>query len=156
MVSISTDKWRTPRPKTLKVSAESVSSILRARFFSNSFSKRSLRCLEVTYFPSLPKKGESFIVKIMLMVGSSIFIGGNASGFSISAIVSPISNPSIPLMAHISPTFTCLTLIFPSPSKTYNSLIFVFICELSLFMRHTGIFSWIIPRCTRPIAIRPV
>jgi hypothetical protein len=39
----------------------------------------------------------------MFIVGSSIAIGVNPSGFSKSAIVSPISNPSIPVIATISP-----------------------------------------------------
>ena len=34
---------------------------------------------EVTYFPSLPKKGESFMVKSMLIVGSSMAMGGSGS-----------------------------------------------------------------------------
>jgi hypothetical protein len=36
----------------------------------------------------------------MLIVGSSMLIGFNPSGFSKSAMVSPISNPSIPVIAH--------------------------------------------------------
>ena len=37
---------------------------------------------EVTYLPSRPKKGESFIVNSMLMVGSSMAMGGSGSGLS--------------------------------------------------------------------------
>jgi len=39
----------------------------------------------------------------MLIVGSSTLMIGNASGFSKSQIVSPISKPSIPVIAQISP-----------------------------------------------------
>jgi hypothetical protein len=85
------------------VSAESVASTRKAKFFSNSFSSRSLRWREVTNLPSFPKKGESLIVKIMLIVGSSMVIGGMPSGASKSATVSPISKPSMPLKAQISP-----------------------------------------------------
>ena len=60
-------------------------------------------CRDVTNFPSFPKNGESFIEKSILIVGSSILIVGNGSGFSASHIESPISKPSIPVIAQISP-----------------------------------------------------
>ena len=63
-------------------SAEFVCFTLRAKFFSSSFSNLSLMCLDVTNFPSLPKNGESLIVKSMLIVGSSTAIVSNASGAS--------------------------------------------------------------------------
>jgi hypothetical protein len=43
------------------------------------------------------------MVNNILMVGSSIAMVCKASGFSKSAMVSPISNPSIPTTAQISP-----------------------------------------------------
>jgi len=49
-------------------------------------------CLEVTNLPSLPKNGESLMEKSIDIVGSSILMVGNASGFSASQIESPISN----------------------------------------------------------------
>ena len=52
---------------------------------------------------SLPKKGESLIEKTIDIVGSSIAIDCIGSGFSISQIESPISNPSKPTTAQISP-----------------------------------------------------
>ena len=103
MVSISTERCNTPRPNTKNLSALPVGSMRRAKFFSNSFSSLSLMCLEVTYFPSFPKKGESLIVNNILIVGSSIAIVFIPSGFSRSATVSPISNPSRPTSAQISP-----------------------------------------------------
>ena len=58
------------------------------------------------------------MVKSIFIVGSSTSIRGNASGLSASVKVSPISNPSIPVTAHISPDCTSSTLLLPSPSKT--------------------------------------
>ena len=66
------------------------------------------------------------MVNNMLMVGSSMAIGGNASGFSKSQIVSPISKPSTPMMAQISPEDTDSTFLRPRPSNVFNSLIFDF------------------------------
>ena len=79
----------------------------------------------------------------------------NCSGFSKSAIVSPISKPSIPTTAQISPLCTSSTLTFPKPSKVYNSLILDFTTLPSFFINETGMFSLMVPRATRPIAIRP-
>jgi hypothetical protein len=64
----------------------------------------SLICLEVTNLPSFPKNGESLIVNNILIVGSSIEIAVPLlQDFQISAIVSPISKPSTPTIAQISP-----------------------------------------------------
>ena len=63
------------------------------------------------------------MVNSMLNVGSSIFMNGNGSGFSKSAMVSPISKPSMPVTAQISPAFTSVAFAFPNPTKVYNSLI---------------------------------
>ena len=57
----------------------------------------------VQYLPSLPKKGESLMVKSMDIVGSSMLMGGSGSGFSKSQMVSPISKRSNPTMAQMSP-----------------------------------------------------
>ena len=57
----------------------------------------------------------------------------NASGVSISAIVSPISKFSKPTIAQISPASTSCTFLRLKPSKTYNSLILDFKMVLSLF-----------------------
>ncbi|OQA05067.1 MAG: hypothetical protein BWY67_02207 [Bacteroidetes bacterium ADurb.Bin397] len=62
----------------------------------------------------------------MFMVGSSTATGCNASGFSQSATVSPISKSSRPTIAQISPEGTSLTFVLPRPSKVINSLILVF------------------------------
>ena len=113
-------------------------------------------CREVTNFPSLPKKGESLIVNNILIVGSSIAMVCKASGFSESATVSPISNPSIPTMAQISPAITSCTFLRPRPSKVCNSLILDFMIVPSLFTKEIGIFSLRTPLSKRPIAIRPV
>ena len=92
----------------------------------------------------------------MLIVGLSISICAKASGFSRSAIVSPISNPSIPFKATISPALASEIFVFPKPSKAINSLIRAFLILPSRKQSETGIFSFIWPRVTRPIAIRPV
>ena len=156
MVSIKTERCNTPRPKTKNLSAASVSSRRIAKFRSSSFSKRSLMCLEVTNFPSCPKKGESFIVKSMLMVGSSIAMVGRASGASKSAMVSPISKPSKPITAHRSPAATCSTFFRPKPSKRCNSLIRELNCVPSLLIRLIFILVAKCPRCSLPMAILPV
>ena len=63
------------------------------------------------------KNGESLMVKSMLIVGSSMAIGGSGSGFSKSHIVSPISNFSKPMMAQMSPLLTLSVRTWPIPSK---------------------------------------
>ena len=156
MVSINTDKWSTPRPNTLKRSALSVSWTRNAKFFSNSFSKRSLMWRLVTNLPSRPKNGESLMVNNILIVGSSTLILGNASGFSKSVKVSPISKFSIPLMAQISPETTESTFLLPKPSKTYNSLILPLEIAPSLFTKETFMPAFNSPRCNLPMAMRPV
>ena len=102
----------------MNLSSDVPSSILSAKFFSNSWYNLSLKCLEVQYFPSLPKNGELLIVNNILIVGSSIEILGNSSGFSKSARVSPISKSSIPTIEQISPERAVLTWILPIPSNT--------------------------------------
>ena len=106
MVSIKTERCITPLPKTKNLSVESLVSKCNAKLCSNSFSKRSLMWREVTNFPSFPKKGESLIVKSILMVGSSISILGNASGSNTSAMVSPKLKDSNPIIAQMSPAST--------------------------------------------------
>ena len=155
IVSINTDKWSTPRPYTNHESAESVGTTRNARFLSNSFCKRSNIWREVTNLPSLPKNGELLIVKSIDMVGSSIAIVGNASGSFTSAIVSPISKPSIPITAQISPDWTEDTFVRPKPSNTSTSLIFDFTIEPSRLHNITSWPSFSSPRWTRPTAIRP-
>ncbi len=156
MVSIRTDKCRTPRPYTINLSALSVSCTRRAKFFSNSFIKRSLMCLEVTNFPSFPKKGESLMVNNILIVGSSIAMVFKPSGFSRSAMVSPISKPSKPTTAQISPATTSSIFLRPKPSNVCSSFILAFLMLPSRFTKETCIPSFKTPRCKRPIAILPV
>ena len=155
MVSINTLKCNIPRPKTINLSASSVSCTRRARFFSSSFIKRSRKLRLVTNLPSRPKNGELLIPNCMFIVGSSIGITSNASGFSKSAIVSPIWNPSIPTTAQISPAETSVTFFLPIPSNVYSSFTLLFVIVPS--RRHNCTFcpSLIIPRAIRPMAIRP-
>ena len=83
-------------------------------------------------------------------------IAGSCSGFSASAIVSPISNCSKPITAQISPASTCSTFLRMRPSKIFNSLILCLIIFPSLFTKETTIPALKTPRCNLPIAIRPV
>ncbi len=61
------------------------------------------------------------------MVGSSMAMGSSGSGFSRSVMLSPISNPSIPISAQISPEVTSSTFDLPSPSNTSTSLMRIFL-----------------------------
>ena len=107
IVSMSTDRCSTPLPLTTHLSVLSPNgSTLSAKFFSVSRARRSLMCLDVTYLPSLPKKGESLMVNSIDIVGSSTEIVGSASGSSASQIVSPISKFDRPITAQISPDVT--------------------------------------------------
>ena len=89
------------------------------------------------------------------MVGSSIAMRGSASGVLMSAIVSPISNPSIPTRAQISPEAALSTFVRPIPSKIWSSLIRCFTVEPSRLQRTISCPSCNSPRCMRPMAIRP-
>ncbi len=77
----------------------------------------------------------------MLIVGSSIAIVGKASGFSKSAIVSPISKFSRPTAAHISPALIISTFFLPKPSKVFISLILDFKISPFLLTRLTCWFE---------------
>ena len=152
-----TERWSTPRPLTIHLSIESsIGRTRSARFFSSSLFKRSLMWREVQNLPSFPKKGESLMVKSILIVGSSTAIGGSGSGFSKSAIVSPISNFSRPITAQMSPESTASVFLCPIPSKVWSSLIFVRSWVPSRWQIVIFCPSFNVPRCTRPTAIRPV
>ena len=111
---------------------------------------------EVQYLPSLPKKGESLMVKSIDIVGSSMAIVGSGSGFSKSQIVSPISKFSSPTTAQMSPDSTPSVFCRAMPSKVCTSLIFVFSNVPSRWAMVQFMPSEMRPRCTRPTAIRPV
>ena len=110
---------------------------------------------DVTNLPSRPKKGLSFMVKVIDIVGSSMAMRGRASGVSASATVSPISNPSSPTMAQMSPLPTSCTRLRPIPSKVCSSLIRWRLMEPSRRHKAISIPSRTVPRCTRPMAMRP-
>ena len=103
IISIRMASWSSPRPETRNVSGASVSSIRIATLVRASLKRRSRRCRDVTYLPSRPAKGETFAENSMATVGSSIRIGGSATGRSGSASVSPISIASMPATATTSP-----------------------------------------------------
>ena len=73
---------------------------------------------EVTYLPSWPANGELFTENTMLTVGSSTLTGGSGTGFSGSAIVSPMFTSSNPARATRSPGPACCTSTRSRPSKT--------------------------------------
>ena len=60
IISIKIASCSSPRPSTLKVSGEPVSSTRMLTLVSSSFSSRSLRLRLVTYVPSRPANGELF------------------------------------------------------------------------------------------------
>ena len=95
------------------------------------------------------------MVKSMLIVGSSIAMGGRASGFSASAMVSPISKSSIPTTAQMSPQWTSSTLDLPRPSNTISCLILDFSTMSYLLQRDTAIPDLREPLVTFPMAILP-
>ena len=117
IVSIRTDKCITPRPKTCHLSAVAPDSTRIAKFFSNSLFNRSWMWREVKNLPSFPKNGESLMLNNILIVGSSISIVCNGSGFSASQTTSPISKPSMPVNAQMSPACTSDTFLRSIPSK---------------------------------------
>ncbi|OPZ01274.1 MAG: hypothetical protein BWZ11_01774 [Bacteroidetes bacterium ADurb.BinA395] len=86
------------------------------------------------------------MVKTILMVGSSTAMGFNGSGWSASAMESPISKPSIPTSAQISPDFTSSVRVLPSPVKVCNSLMRDFVTLPSRLTRLTSIPSRSVPR----------
>ena len=155
MVSIKIPKCKIPRPYTRKLSALSESSTRNARFFSVSFISLSRKWRDVTNLPSRPKNGELLMLNIILIVGSSTLITGNASGNSTSQIVSPILNSSKPTIAQISPALTSVAFFLPSASKVYNSFTFIFLMPPSACTNAICCPSLTVPLATLPTAIRP-
>ena len=100
------------------MSGDSVSSIRMATLVRASLKRRSRRCREVTYLPSRPANGDTFEENSMATVGSSMWIGGSATGRSGSASVSPMSIASMPATATSSPGPASGTSTRRSPSYT--------------------------------------
>ena len=88
----------------LEESVLSVSSTRIETLVSSSFSRRSRRLREVTYWPSRPAKGECSPMNCIAIVGSSMAMSGSGAGFSTSVMVSPMVMPSTPATATISPS----------------------------------------------------
>ena len=144
-----------PRPSTLKESAESVGSTLRETLVRISFSRRSLMLREVTHFPSFPAKGEVFTEKIMERVGSSMCRGGRGLGFAAEVTVSPMLIPSKPARATTSPEGASVTSTRFRPSKT-KSLVTLLVCRLpSRLPTATVSPTRTVPEKMRPMARRP-
>src|SRR4029079_6263736 len=107
MVSIRIVRCSSPRPETVQVSVDSVSSTRNATFLSSSRYSRSRTCRDVTNFPSRPANGELLTRKSTEIVGSSTAIPSRRSGCSTSVTVSPISTLSRPASATMSPASAC-------------------------------------------------
>ena len=110
IVSIRMERCSSPRPDTVHVSVESVSSTRSATLRSSSRYSRSRSWRDVTNFPSLPANGELLTRKSTEIVGSSTAMPSSRSGCSTSVTVSPISTPSSPASATISPAARLLDL----------------------------------------------
>ena len=116
MISIRIASCSPPRPDTRNVSGESVSSTRMPGLSLRSFRSRSRSWGEVTNRPSRPANGETLDENSIDTVGSSMRISGNATGFSRSPTVSPMSIVSIPAMATISPACASWISMRLSPS----------------------------------------
>ena len=99
------------------MSIESVSSTLIDTLVSTSLKSLSRRLREVTYLPSFPANGESFTIKFIEMVGSSIFTNGSGSMQLGSHAVSPILRSAIPAIHTISPNSASSQSTLLSPSN---------------------------------------
>ncbi len=115
IVSISTERWSSPRPETINLSGESPCLTRSATLWISSWSRRSLIFLVVTYLPSRPAKGELLTIKVMLTVGSSTLSAGRASIVSGSQSVSEMPMPSMPLIHTISPASASSVSTWSSP-----------------------------------------
>ncbi len=117
----------------MKDSAVSVSLTLSETSFMVSLNKRSLRCLDVTNFPSLPAKGLSLTEKVISIVGIDIFANSIASIFSISHIVSPMDMSGIPENDIISPTLAFSIGSLFTPSNPYIFVTLALYCSFGLW-----------------------
>merc|ERR1719182_1040545 len=125
IVSMSTVKWRGPRPDTVKASPESCGSTCNATFLSNSFISRSRITREVNLSPSLPARGDLLTAKDIETVGSSTAKQGNGWGSAFSVTVSPIWMSETPENMTISPADASSTAFRPRLSYTNKSLILI-------------------------------
>ncbi len=103
MFSMRMDRCSSPLPLTLKLSVESVSSTLSPTLTSSSFLSLSRICLDVTYLPAFPAKGDLLTMKYMDSVGSSIEIIGIGSSLPSSQMVSPMDMSGMPETTTMSP-----------------------------------------------------
>ena len=127
------DRCISPRPSTRKLSVESVSFTCSETSFSSSRYSRSRIWREVTYFPSLPAKGESLTEKVISMVGSLILTKGMETGAAGSHRVLPMVMLSMPEKATISPTQALSTGVFFSPSYWYRAVILPLVLRSGLW-----------------------
>ena len=120
MISIKTPNCNSPLPPISNESLFSFSENVIATFVSASAIKRFLIKVEVTFFPSVPAKGESLTIILIDIVGGSIgvdLIGVFTSG---EQIVSATDETERPAIQTISPVLTSSTGIFFIPSNLSN------------------------------------
>ncbi len=89
------------------------------------------------------------------MVGSSMRIGGSASGATGSAMVSPIWISGMPAIATISPAAASSTPCRLRPSNVSRRVTFQVCTAPSSLRRAIGSPMRMRPRVMRPMAIRP-
>ncbi len=155
IISIRTPSCISPRPSTLKLSGESVSSTRMETLVSSSRSRRSRRLRLVTSEPSLPQKGELLTENCMAIVGSSMTISGSGAGFSRLVMVSPMVMPSTPAMATMSPISVVEVSVRLRPAKVNSLVMRVFCSERSRREMATSSPTFSVPWKTRAIAMRP-
>ena len=111
---------------TLNCSGVSVGSTRIETLPSSSVSSRSLIWRDVTNWPSRPANGEVLTPKIIETVGSSIGDRRqSATGFSASAIVSPIMMSSMPARQMMSPAAASVDVdaLQPSNAKSFVTVV---------------------------------
>ena len=155
IISISTASCNSPRPSTLKVSGDPVSSTRIDTFVCSSLSSRSRRLRLVTNCPSRPANGELFTENWIAIVGSSITIGGSGDGFSSPVIVSPIVSPLTPATAIMSPVVVSSISVRFKPLKLNSFVIFTACSVPSSLAMFTVSPFFSVPLNTRAIPSRP-
>ena len=118
IVSTSTASWSSPLPCTSQASGRSVGSTCTLTLPTSSASRRSSICRPVSLLPESPARGEVLTPIVIESAGSSTASSGSGSGFSRSAIVSPIVTSGMPATTTTSPASARSTSTRSRPSLT--------------------------------------
>ena len=105
-----TASWSSPRPRTSKVSPDSVGHTSMDTLPSTSLSRRARIWRDVTNLPSRPESGDVFTPKVMLRVGASTSSRGSGRGSPGSVSVSPMVTSGRPATETMSPAGRLLDL----------------------------------------------